>query len=42
MDTEVLYVINSATKEVSVIGDFGTHPAKLLSYMATGVSPALE
>lgn len=30
---EVLYVINSTTQEVSVISDFGTHPAKLLSYV---------
>jgi hypothetical protein len=31
-DLEVLYVVNSAAKEVTVIGGFGTHPAKLLSY----------
>jgi hypothetical protein len=27
-----LYVVNSTTKDVSVIGDFGTHSAKLLNY----------
>jgi hypothetical protein len=32
MDAQVLYVINSATNDVSVIGDFGTHSAKLLNY----------
>jgi hypothetical protein len=29
---EVLYVINSVTQEVTVVGDFGTHKAKLLTY----------
>src|SRR5216684_116230 len=32
MDAEVLYVVNSTTKDVSVIGEFGTHSAKLLNY----------
>jgi len=32
MDDQVLYVVNSTTKDVNVIGDFGSHSAKLLSY----------
>ena len=31
MDAEVLYVVNSTTKDVSVMGAFGTHSAKLLN-----------
>ena len=31
---EIVYVINDAPRELTVIGDFGTHTAKLLNYEA--------